>query len=164
MTRTTLAVILLFLTLISPTHYKSPDPQLVTILGITEWNCGKGGPPDAWVSADVVLHDPETAREVAVHEITHRRQMLAYGSCLNWTLAVLAPGGWKIGFEMEAEAFCESAKEALRSRRYATLDDAISARTDNLMLYGFPIDRRQAKQKIESYCIPTKDTYHGTDQ
>lgn len=144
-------VLLLFLNYAAaPTHYRSPENSTGIILGFTDWSCYDPAPMAA-VTAEVVMADYLEAREVAKHELKHKEQMLRYGTCVRWMMALIG-GGWEFGVNIEAEAFCATAREAYRNGRYATLDAAIHKFSDNMMLYGFPITREEAEDKIHFYC------------
>lgn len=148
-----LLVVLLFLFVHLSFPSLRPSSEGTEVLGRTTWSCYRPE-PDANVTAELVLRNPAQAQEVAVHELMHKAQFLRYGSCLRWTVALFS-GGWEFAFNLEAEAFCAEAKEIRKRNGLSNIEVAVSIISPDLMLYGFPVTRTEAHNKILSYC--TKD-------
>lgn len=121
-------------------------------LGFTEWNCAYSR-PSGWVRADLLARDMRAALEVAAHEAKHVEQMLRYKSCNQYKAAWWSNPD-SVGFEMEAEAYCASARVNVEvTKTVNTMARAINRHALTLATeYPFGVSLDSARARITYYC------------
>lgn len=146
---------LLFVILLATTSCAVPfsAPVRDSRLGYTAWDCGYER-PTAWVRADLfALGDPLEAAQVLAHELDHAEYMESFGSCPAWARAYAEdPKG--VLMDMEARAYCASAKVTTQAGRHATLEEAARHFAKRMLhpSYNFGLTEDEAAVLIMNHC------------
>lgn len=123
-----------------------------TTSAYTSWDPGQPT-PYSWVRLDLLLKmDAAKIEDTIVHEGTHVRQMLRYGSQEAWMRA-FRRGGKSFRVAMEAEALCAVARVAFARGDFPTVADAVYHYAGDLAYaYDFGLTRAQAIGLISIPC------------